>query len=180
MRIISGSLKGKNLSPPAHLPARPTTDFAKTGLFNIINNYYHFENLNILDLFGGTGNISFEFISRGAPKVTYIEKDSRCFRFVKSEHEKLKLERMVLFKSDVFSFLKTTREKFDLIFADPPYDTTDAKATVQTVFDLDLLTENGMLIVEHSTRQNLANEPCYRQTRKYGNVQFSFFHKFQL
>ena len=180
MRIISGQFKGKIISPPSNLPSRPTTDFAKTGLFNIINNYYHFESLKVLDLYGGTGNISLEFISRGAKTVTYVEKNYNCLRFIKTETEKLKIDNFIAIKSDVQSFLKSIGEKFDLIFADPPYDTEDAADVVKKVFDLNLLNENGMLIVEHSNRQNLNELSNHKDTRKYGNVCFSFFYSFQI
>jgi 16S rRNA (guanine966-N2)-methyltransferase len=178
VRIISGTLKGRIFNPPKNLPARPTTDFAKTGLFNILNNLYEFNGLKTLDLFGGTGNISIEFISRGVSEACYVELNSNCVKFISQEKTKLGINNLHIHKKDVFSFLKASGEKFDIIFADPPYDTNDAIKVAEEVFQLSLVKENGMLIVEHSSRQKLDSHKYFKQTRKYGNVHFSFFHEF--
>ena len=175
MRIIGGKLKGRVINAPANLPARPTTDFAKTGLFNILNNYIDYEGLHVLDLFGGTGNITLEFASRGAARVTYVEKDFRCISFMKKEIELLKLNDVLVVRSDVYDFLKSHAEKYDLIFADPPYDKGDAEKIHAEIFNRQLLKDNGLLIIEHSERQSMENFIHFKQERKYGNVRFSFF-----
>jgi 16S rRNA (guanine966-N2)-methyltransferase len=175
VRIIGGRLKGRTINAPGNLPARPTTDFAKTGLFNILNNLVDFEGLHVLDLFGGTGNITLEFASRGAEKVTYVEKDFRCISFMKKETERLELNEVQVVRSDVYVFLRSHSEKYDLIFADPPYDKGDAEKMHAEIFGRGLLKESGLLIIEHSERQSMENFSHFRQERKYGNVRFSFF-----
>lgn len=177
MRIIGGIHKGKQLITPKNLPVRPTTDFAKEGLFNILNNRLDFEELSVLDLFSGTGNITLEFASRGAKKVFAIDKHTACINFVRDTSRSLKLNNIYLERADVFKYLLTTINKFDLIFADPPYDLETIPMIHDLVFEKDLLNEGGLLIIEHGPRTNLSHKSHFIETRKYGNVNFSFFQK---
>ncbi|WP_027067717.1 RsmD family RNA methyltransferase [Maribacter sp. Hel_I_7] len=178
MRIISGKHKGRNLTAPKNLPVRPTKDMAKESLFNILSNNYYFPDLKILDLFAGTGNISYEFSSRGVDDVLAIDAHSGCVDFIDKTVTLLDMNIRTL-KSDVFSFLKRNTEKFDIIFADPFYDMdlTNFEKLPQLVFENDLLLEDGVLIIEHSNRTSLAEFPHYKNSRKYGGSVFSFFEK---
>src|SRR5690606_27059513 len=154
MRIIDGSLKGLRLDPPKNLPVRPTTDMAKEALFNILQNKLDIEDLKILDLFSGTGNISLEFGSRGAQEITSVDLNFGCYNYLKLKSKELKLEQIKPLKGDVFKFLSSTSETYDLIFADPPYDITRIPEIATLVFDKKLLRENGLLIIEHQSMQN--------------------------
>lgn len=177
MRIIGGIHKGKQLLTPKNLPVRPTTDFAKEGLFNILNNRLDFEELTVLDLFSGTGNITLEFASRGAQKIISVDKHSACINFVKDTARSLKMSNVYTERADVFKHLSNSISQYDLIFADPPYDLEDIPKIRDLVFEKDLLKEDGILIIEHGPRTNLTDKPYYLETRKYGNVNFSFFQK---
>ena len=163
------------MHPPKGLPVRPTTDFAKTALFNILNNRIDFEATKVLDLFAGTGSISFELISRGCPKVVAVDKDYGCIRFIKETIEKLELEGMQANKADVFGFVKTYSGHFDLIFCDPPYDLDKLPSIPDAIFDTHLLASDGLLIVEHSTRVDFSSHARFTEQRSYGKVNFSFF-----
>lgn len=174
MRIIGGKHKGRAIKTPRDLPVRPTTDFAKEALFNILNNRLDFEDLRVLDLFSGTGNISLEFASRGASAVEAVDKNFRCAAFLKSEANTLSLPVHTI-KEDVFRFLSHCSAQYDLIFADPPYDLPGIEKIPQLVFEKSLLKEGGMLIVEHGPGTKLHEEPQFAEHRKYGNVNFSFF-----
>jgi 16S rRNA (guanine966-N2)-methyltransferase len=176
MRVIGGSHKGRSVHPPKGLPVRPTTDFAKEGLFNILNNRIDFEATVALDLFCGTGNISFELASRGCKEVTAVDVNQKCVRFVDSVAKEWQMN-IVTVKNDVFRFLKTENRQFDLIFADPPYEMAGIEKIHEAVFEQGLLTENGLLIMEHSARVKLDQLQYYTETRKYGNVNFSFYKK---
>ncbi|WP_291968210.1 RsmD family RNA methyltransferase [Maribacter sp.] len=178
MRIISGKHKGRNLMAPKKLPVRPTKDMAKESLFNILNNSYYFPDLKVLDLFAGTGNISFEFSSRGVDDILAIDAHSGCIQFIDKTVKMLDMDIRTL-KSDVFTFLQRNTEKFDIIFADPFYDMelADFEKLPQLVFENDLLLEDGVLIIEHSNRTSLAEFPHYKNSRKYGGSVFSFFEK---
>jgi 16S rRNA (guanine966-N2)-methyltransferase len=175
LRIIGGSLKGKQLSAPKNLPIRPTTDFAKEGLFNILNNRVDFEELNVLDLFSGTGNITLEFASRGAKKITSIDMHSPCVNFIRDTAKSLKLSNVFTERSDVFKYLDKCTFTFDLIFADPPYELPNIEGISELVFSKNVLIEDGWLIVEHGPRTDLSTKSFFVDTRKYGNVNFSFF-----
>jgi len=176
MRIISGKNKGKQLIAPAKLPVRPTTDFAKEALFNILNNDYYFDELSVLDLFAGTGNISYEFASRGCPAVIAIDSHSGCVQFISKTARELDYPITAL-KADVYEYLKRTSQQFDVVFADPPYEFPAEKfaAIAELVFDNALLRPNGTLIIEHSTRTDLSELPHFVATKRYGGCVFSFF-----
>lgn len=175
MRIVGGKLRGIRLGAPAKLPVRPTTDMAKEALFNILHNRYHVEQLAILDLFSGTGNIAIEFASREAKQVTAIDKNVHCTTWIKTVVNQFDLKQVVVQKADVFKFLAQSTAKFDIIFADPPYDLPGIPQIPQLVFSRDLLNPDGLLIVEHPTMLKLNQQPHYLETRKYGNSSFSFF-----
>lgn len=177
MRIIGGKLKGLLVHPPANLPVRPTTDLAKEALFNILFNRFDFEDLTILDLFSGTGNISLEFASRNVVKVTAVDKHFGCFNFVKQMAAKYNLPNIKAHKADVFKFLELETDQFDLIFADPPYDLPTIPRIPEIVFNRNLLKENGLLIVEHPTMKKLDTHPNFTEQRKYGHSSFSFFER---
>lgn len=175
MRIIGGTYKGKQLTAPKNLPVRPTTDFAKEGLFNILNNKIDFDDLTVLDLFCGTGNISLEFASRGAKKIYAIDKHTPCLNFVKDTAKALKLNSIFIERADVFKYLEKSHSTFDLIFADPPYELDNIASIHDLVFTHNLLNPDGILVIEHSSKTDLSTKQNYLETRKYGNVNFSFF-----
>ncbi|MEM9076727.1 MAG: RsmD family RNA methyltransferase [Bacteroidota bacterium] len=178
MRIISGRYKGKRLVAPKKLPVRPTTDMAKEGLFNILNNRYYLEDLKILDLFSGTGNISFEFASRGTQSIIAVDSYAGCVQFISKTAKELVLPIHAI-KSDVFKFLERTSEKAHIIFADPPYNLSleDFEKIVQLVFGRQLLLEDGLLILEHSDQTDLSHFDDFSEARKYGGSVFSFFNQ---
>jgi len=175
MRIIGGKLKGLRLNTPKNLPVRPTTDLAKEALFNILNNQIAFEDLNVLDLFSGTGNISLEFASRGARQVVAIDRSIQCINYLKDTARQHHLEEVKTFKADVFKYLEMETEQYDLIFADPPYDLNRIPDIPKIIFDKQLLTADGLLIVEHQAMQNLSQHAAFVEQRKYGHSSFSFF-----
>lgn len=175
MRIVGGKLKGLQFNAPAKLPVRPTTDMAKEALFNILLNRYDFEGCSILDLFTGTGNISLEFASRNAKSITAVDLHSGCIAWVKSIKDKYQLNAIEILKADTFKFLAQTTNKYDIIFADPPYDLPNIPALPQLVATHKLLEENGVLVVEHPSMLKLDQQPGYVETRKYGYSSFSFF-----
>jgi len=176
MRIISGSLKGRKINPPKNLPVRPTTDMAKEGLFNILNNHYYFDEIKVLDLFAGTGSIAYEFASRGAENVIAVDQEYKCIRFIEETSENLNLPIRTT-KSDVFKYLESSFEKFDLIFADPPYamEQEQFEAIANLVKERELLKEDGQLIIEHSNKTDLSHLPSFLKSRNYGGTVFSFF-----
>ncbi|MFM2156849.1 MAG: hypothetical protein RL516_1598 [Bacteroidota bacterium] len=176
MRIISGQFRGKKLIAPSNLPVRPTTDFAKTGLFNILNNYYSFEKIAVLDLYAGTGNLSFEFASRGCPTITAIDKDAACCNYMNKTAQQLGISKQLnVLQSDVLTYLKNSKSTTDIIIADPPYAETPASDLVNLIFENQLLKPNGVFILEHSSEVDFSLLPHYLQTRKYGFVSFTFF-----
>ncbi len=176
MRIISGTHKGRRLTAPKNLPVRPTTDFAKEALFNILRVRYYFEELTVLDLFSGTGNISFEFASRGVPKITSVDAHYGCIQYINKISEEFSFP-ITAIKSDVNKYLQNTFEKFDIIFADPPYDySAEAlKNLTEEVFNNLLLNTEGLLIIEHAKQNDLSVFPNFVEARKYGGSVFSFF-----
>jgi len=176
MRIIGGLCKGRVVHPPKGLPVRPTTDFAKEALFNILNNQVDLEGSIVLDLFAGTGNMAFEFASRGALAVTAVDMHGKCVGWIQTGSRQLNLEIQVV-KSDVFHFLNGKSFANDIIFADPPYELTDLLKIPTLVFEKGWLKDGGLLILEHGKQTTTNHLPHFIQERKYGNVHFSFFKK---
>ncbi|MCF8335517.1 MAG: RsmD family RNA methyltransferase [Bacteroidales bacterium] len=175
MRIISGKYGGRILKPSKKLDARPTTDFAKENLFNVLENRFNFENLTALDLFSGTGNISFELISRGCRQVTAIEKNPGNIKFINQIVEKLGIENLNVIKKDVFKFIASTNEQYDLIFADPPYHLEGIETLPQRINEYNLLKKHGYFILEHSGKTVIPESQQLIEQRRYGHVNFSFF-----
>lgn len=176
MRIIRGKFKTRKYKIPKNFPSRPTTDFAKEGLFNILENQRYLEDLDILDLCSGTGNISIEFLSREAGVVTAVDQNYNCIRHLSKVSRELGCnEDITIIKSEIIKFLKRCEQKFDIIFADPPYAFKDYEEMIDLVFERELLKENGILIVEHGKETDLSHKTHFDFIRTYGNVCFSFF-----
>ena len=178
MRIVSGRLKSIRISAPKNLPVRPTTDISKEALFNILNNLYEFDEISILDLFSGTGNISYEFGSRGTAQITAVDGETKCTRFIEQTSHSLEIPMHVI-KSDVFKFLEKCTSTFDVIFADPPYDMSQQlfDKIVSLVFEKQLLSENGVLVIEHAKQTTKFQGNSYLSYEKnYGGSVFSFFN----
>lgn len=176
MRIISGRYKRRVISPPNNLPVRPTTDMAKESLFNILNNCIDFEGKSALDLYAGTGNISYEFVSRGCISVTAVDLDFGCTKFISKTAQQLEMNELNAMKIDVLRFIQTTKFKYDIIFADPPYKLTNTKEIINSVFEKELLNPGGWMIVEHDGNKDFSGLLNFYEHRKYGRVNFSFFH----
>lgn len=176
MRIISGIYKGRRINAPKKLPVRPTTDMAKEGLFNIINNLYYFNEISVLDLFSGTGNISYEFASRGATKITSVDQNYGCIKFINETAEVFKMPIQTI-KSNVYKFLEQAKFKYTIIFADPPYGFSldEFSKIPELVFKNQLLDPEGILIIEHSKHTDLSNLANYCYSKSYGGNMFSFF-----
>jgi 16S rRNA (guanine(966)-N(2))-methyltransferase RsmD len=176
MRIISGLHKGKRLVAPKKLPVRPTTDMAKEGLFNILNNQYYFDQLSVIDLFAGTGNISFEFASRGTQHITSVDSHFACLQYINKISDELDFNISTV-KSDVFKYLDKVSSTSDLIFADPPYNlSAELFAKIPAlVFSNSLLKEDGILIIEHAKQTKLSALPNFSHEKRYGGSTFSFF-----
>ncbi|AWI26929.1 RsmD family RNA methyltransferase [Flavobacterium pallidum] len=176
MRIISGKYKGRRISPPKNLPVRPTTDMSKEALFNIINNHFNFNGLKVLDLFAGTGNISYEFASRGSAPIVSVDGDFGCIRFIKQTASEFDFD-ITPIKSDVFKFLEKHKTSYDFIFADPPYglDQASFDKIVMMIFENGLLEEDGMMVIEHSKYTPLNHLPNFSFQKSYGGSFFSFF-----
>ena len=176
MRIISGIHKGRKLSPPKKLPVRPTTDRSKEALFNILQHQLDWERIAVLDLFSGTGSISYEFGSRGVKAIHAVDQNRMCVDYIKKTAATLELPIEVT-QIEVLKFLAVVKTKFDLIFADPPYDMSldHYSEIIATVFSKKLVGETGILIIEHSTHLSLDQHPYFSHSRKYGSNVFSFF-----
>ena len=177
MRIISGKYKGRTINPPRNLKARPTTDFAKENLFNVLNNLIDFEACDVLDLFSGTGSISYEFASRLARSVTSVEINPVHYNFIRQTAQQLGITNLHPVKANVFLYLKSCPKQFDVIFSDAPYDLEGSEEVIREVFTRDLLREEGILIFEHSKKMDFSTYEHFWQLRSYGSVQFSFFKK---
>lgn len=176
MRIIGGELRGRLFKPGKNFKARPTTDFARENLFNILSNRIDFEETKVLDLFAGTGSISFEFASRGCKSVTTVEIDHVHYAFIDSVTRQLNLSSTVhLLRYDVLKFIPRCTEKYDLIFADPPYQLKSLKEVPELILKHELLNPGGMLILEHGKSDNFSSHPNIFEQRVYGSVHFSFF-----
>jgi 16S rRNA (guanine966-N2)-methyltransferase len=176
MRIISGTLGGRRINPPANMPhTRPTTDIAKGGLFNILQSRFDFENTTTLDLFGGTGCISYELASRGANDLTIVEKDNTMFEFIKKNIDMLKIANATLLKMDVFAYLKTCNQQFDFIFAGPPYALGTIDELPKIIVEKNIIAEDGFFVLEHTPRNNYEKFEGFSFVRNYGTTLFSFF-----
>lgn len=175
MRIISGKYKGKRIQVPKNFHSRPTTDRAKEALFSIIDSQYDFDGLKVLDLFFGTGSITIEFLSRGVNRVVSVDHNFHSIKHLNKFIEKEKIEDIKTVKADYKSFLNHNSEKFDIIFADPPFDMNGVQEIPKLIFNTEILTEIGTLIIEHSDRIDLSNHPNFVDCRNYGGVAFSFF-----
>ncbi|PKQ44611.1 16S rRNA (guanine(966)-N(2))-methyltransferase RsmD [Confluentibacter flavum] len=176
MRIISGLYKSRKIVAPKNLPVRPTTDMAKEGLFNILNNHFYFDEVSVLDLFAGTGNISYEFASRGTKDIISVDQDLGCIKFINQTSEGFKMPIKTI-KSDAFKFLEKASLQFNIIFADPPYAFTleQFSKIPELVFQNKLLEDDGVLIVEHSKETDLSQLVHYHYSKSYGGNMFSFF-----
>lgn len=177
MRIIAGKFKGRKFHPPADSwPTRPTTDYAKEGLFNILNNQLDFEAIKVLDLFGGTGNHSYEFISRGCEEVTYVDKFPPAVAFVKKMAETLQVEPFLkIIRADVFKFIESCTQQYDYIFAGPPYALPAIDKIPDLIFEYNLLNPEGLFVLEHDPTHVFKKHPNFMQERNYGKTHFSFF-----
>lgn len=175
MRIITGEYKGRHFDIPRTFKARPTTDFAKENIFNVLQGYIDFEDATALDLFAGTGSISLELISRGCKQVVSVEADRDHANFIRQSFKKLNEERDILVRGDVFRFLKSCHQKFDFIFADPPYALEDLAKIPDLVLNGELLNEDGIFVFEHGKNHDFSDHPRFLEHRSYGSVNFSLF-----
>ena len=176
MRIISGSLGGRKIHPPNKMPyTRPTTDIAKEGLFNILQTRIDIDGARTLDLFGGTGSISYELASRGAAHLTIVEKDAAMYAFIIKNIEALKIDNAHVLKLDVFNFLSTCSEQYDLIFAGPPYALATIDELPKIIVEKKLISEDGFFVLEHSPRNDYKDYTGFSFQRNYGTTIFSFF-----
>lgn len=175
MRIISGIYRGKQIRPPGNFRARPTTDFAKEGLFNILLNHFDPEESEVLDLFSGTGGITYEFASRGARSVVAVELDPQHYQFIRRTCDALDMDRVTVIRGDVFRYLKKPVQSFDIIFADPPFNHPKLVELPDMVLNTALLAKGGQFILEHPASFTFSSHPRFLHHRKYGGVNFSFF-----
>ncbi len=175
MRIISGTRKGKRLTAPSNLPVRPTTDFAKEALFNILMNHFDIPDCSVLDLFAGTGNISYEFASRGAAFVLAVDNNDSCIKYIIRTAEQLEFHQLKTMKADVLQFIRKSGMSWDIIFADPPFDFPLTSEIPDTILKNKLLRQNGILIIEHPPSISFSDHEKHIDFRKYGSVCFSFF-----
>ena len=176
MRIISGIHGGRRISPPSKMPyTRPTTDIAKEGLFNIIQNNLEIDTLVVLDLFGGTGCISYELASRGAPDITIVEKDNHMYDFIKKTSQELAFSNFKVVKADVFKFIESATRQYDFIFAGPPYALANIDDLPKKIFEKKLLNEGGWFVLEHTPRNDYEKYAHYKTGRNYGTTIFSIF-----
>jgi 16S rRNA (guanine966-N2)-methyltransferase len=176
MRIIGGEHGGRKFNPPNNMPyTRPTTDIAKEGLFNVLQHQLDFDTIKSLDLFGGTGSISYELASRGVTDLTIVEKDAAMYEFIKKTAATLRLENFKVIKMDVFKFMLSCTDQFDFIFAGPPYALTAIDDLPKIVYEKKLLAPNGWFVLEHTPRNDYKNFPLYKTERNYGTTVFSTF-----
>lgn len=175
MRIIAGQYGGLRLSPPANLPVRPTTDIAKEALFNILDNRIMLEGLDCLDLFAGTGSISFELASRGAQSVQSVDIHFKCLQFIKDTAKRLKADIIHTRKADVLQYIAACKSQYDFIFADPPYDLPSLPQLANLILAKRLLKLGGTMVIEHPSTRKMDDSPFYIETRRYGYSSFSFY-----
>lgn len=177
MRIIGGKYKSRKVPVPANLKARPTTDFARESLFNILQNIIDWETTTALDLFSGTGSVALEMVSRGCRSVICVEQNRNHYQFICKAKEILSAKELLPIKADVFKYIQSCSQKFDLIFADPPYDLDEVAYIPSLILEKDLLAPGGVFIMEHSRKNSFSDLPYFDKERKYGSVHFSFFVK---
>ena len=175
MRIVTGIYKGRHFDIPRSFKARPTTDFAKENIFNVLNGYLDFEGLSALDLFSGTGSISLELVSRGCQQVVSVEADRDHHAFIRQCLQKLGTDRCVPVRCDVFRFLKSCRQQFDLVFADPPYALPELEQLPDLIFKHNMVAEGGLFVLEHGQRNDFSGHDRFVDHRAYGSVNFSLF-----
>jgi 16S rRNA (guanine966-N2)-methyltransferase len=176
MRVISGIYKHRHFEIPRTFKARPTTDFAKESLFNVLANHIDFEDsITALDLFSGTGSISLELLSRGCDRVVSVEKDGMHHSFICKVMKEIKTDKCVPLRGDVFRFIKACHEQYDFIFADPPYALAELSQLPDLIFGRELLKPNGIFVLEHGKKDNFESHPHFFEHREYGSVNFSFF-----
>lgn len=176
-RIISGKFRGKHIKAPKNLPTRPTTDMAKESLFNILNNQFYFDEIKVLDLFSGTGNIAYEFASRGCEHIIAVDSAHACVQFIDKMSDEMQITGLFPVRSDVWQYLDREYNKYDLIFADPPFEFSpeEYEKLVDKIFFKNLLAKDGLVVIEHQERISLEAVEHYSHDRKYGNLRFSFF-----
>lgn len=177
MRVITGKYKGRRFEIPRTFKARPTTDFAKENLFNVLQNLIDIEECDVLDLFAGTGSISYEFCSRGAKSVTSVEINAVHHNFIRQTARELGIRTLYPVKANAFLYLKSCPKQFDLVFSDAPYDLERSEEIIPLVMESEILREGGIFIFEHSKEKNFSDHPFFWQLRSYGSVRFSFFKK---
>ena len=178
MRIIGGALGGRRFSPPANITARPTTDLAREALFNILNNLLDLEGCSALELFGGTGGVSYELASRGAAGITIVEQDAALVLFIKKTAAEFSIAPLLhIVSGDVFRFLKNATASYDLVFADPPYALPQMDSLPDLIFQNNLLKPDGIFVLEHSIRNGFTQHPHFIREKNYGQTAFSFFRK---
>ena len=175
MRIIAGEYKRRFIHPPKNLPVRPTTDLARESLFNILNNMVEWQGKSVLDLFSGTGAVSYEFVSRGCANVMAIDSNYQCVSFIKKTAADFNMENLKVMRSDVFRFLKSAALSFDIVFADPPYAMEGIDKLPDLVFENNLLNKEGIFILEHPRTYDFSGHARFNEHRKYGKVNFTFF-----
>lgn len=177
MRIIGGKYRSRRFQLPTNYTARPTTDLARESLFNILNNKIDWESTEALDLFSGTGSIAFELVSRGCPIVISVESNLKHYIFIQKVKQQLDAQELYTVKADAFTYVKSCKRKFDLIFADPPYDLSKLEELPSKILDNEILKEQGVFILEHSSKHNFKEHKYFKEERKYGSVHFSFFDR---
>ena len=178
MRIVSGKHRSRKITAPNSLPVRPTTDMAKEGIFNVLSNMYYFEDIKVLDLFSGTGNISYEFGSRGCENITAVDQHKGCVSFINKTAKELDLN-INTYSMDVVKYIEKCKSSFDIVFADPPYSFTKEELSeiINKTFENDILLPDGTLIVEHTKERDLSDNKFFVKSKKYGGCIFSFFEK---
>ena len=176
MRIVGGTFGGRRFHPPARIPARPTTELAREGLFNMLNNIMDMEGIKTLEVFGGTGSITYELASRGAEDLTIVERDPASIDFIKKTAAALDIaDKLHIIRGDVFKFMKQCTDRFNFIFADPPYALQNMDELPLLVFERNMLLPGGIFVLEHTTRNDYQNHPRFQRMKNYGTTIFTFF-----
>lgn len=175
MRIIGGKLSSARFEPPKNIPTRPTTDMAKQGLFNMLDNNYNFDNIKVLDLFGGTGSITYEFWSRGCEDITTVEIYPKCANFIKQTVEKHSMKGIKVMQMDVFNYIKNCQQQYDVIFAGPPYPLPNLNTIPDLIFEQNMVEGDGWFILEHNPNHDFTKHPKYYKQKNYGSTIFAIF-----